>query len=462
MNNKVIKSSLWYTISSFLLNSISIITTPIFARLLTLNDYGMYSNFIAIYSILSIIITLNLHSTLIRAKYDFKEDMKRYISTLIYVGLFATIFIFILVIVFLDDFMNLLDLDEFSILLLFLTLIFLPSINIFQIWQRINYKYKSSVLISFLLSISNVALSLFFVFFSKNKLHGRILGAQLPIIIIGFFLMVHYFKASKDFNIKQCKYALKICLPYLPHLLSLNLLNIFDKVMITQICGAQYNALYSLAVNCGLIMTILINALNSSFSPWLGEKLHFKEYKQIKKVSYLYILLFFLVAIGNLLIAPEVLLIFGGAKYMEALYVVPPIVVGGMCQLLYTIYVNIEQFEKRTIGMAIASCFAALINYLLNSLLLPQFGYIAAAYTTLISYLCLLAFHYCLVRKMGLSMVYNTKYIFVILLTLIVISFFMLNLYKWTLLRYIVCLFYLFFVLIVFEKINKQFKKDHL
>lgn len=452
MVNKAIKSSLWYTISSFLLSGISFLTTPLFTRLLSLEEYGTYSNFNAVYSIVSVIITLNLGSTLIRARYDFSNDKDTYTSTLLHM---STIIVFIALIfanIFYNQISAFLTLDRFALNIMFISLLFLPAINIFQIWQRIEYKYKMSVFVSFFNSIGNVVFSLLFVFSFENKLNGRILGSQLAGIIIGVCILIYYFKRSRKFNIDYCKYALKICIPYLPHLLSLNILSMSDKLMITQISGSQYNALYSVAVNCGMIMTILISALNNAFSPWLGEKIYLKKYKDIKKVSYFYILIFFIVAIGNILIAPELMLIFGGKNYMDAKYAIPPIIMGCMCQLLYTMYVNIEQFEKKTIGMAFASCIAAVINIITNLIFIPKFGYLAAAYTTLFSCFCLLIFHYLLVRNMKLSIVYNTKFVFLILSLLFVISIIILNLYKGFFMRYILIVLYVIAILIMVIK----------
>lgn len=460
MVNKVIKSSAWYTISSFLLSSISIITTPIFSRILSLNEYGAYSNFIALYSVISVVTTFNFHSTLIRAKYDFPDKENEYISTLLYIVLFTIFIITIVSNVFFEFINKIFLLSRMELNLMMISLMFLPAINIFQTSQRIRYKYKLSVLISILNSIGNVLMSLLFVFILEDKLLGRLLGAQLPTILIGIGITIYYFRQSKIFNKEYCKYALKICIPFIPHLLSMNLLSVLDKLMITTICGAEYNALYSLAVNCGLIMTIIINALNSSFSPWLGAQLHLKNYSRIRKISYLYVLIFLVVAIGNLLLAPDILMIFGGTKYINAVYLVPPIVLGCMCQMLYTLYVNIEQFEKKTVGMALASTFAAMINFISNALLIPKFGYTAAAYTTFFSYFCLLLIHYFLVKKMKLAQVYNTKYLLFILFILIGIVSFTIKLYDFTTIRYIVFSVYLIGLFFILRKVYPFLKEN--
>ena len=446
--NKVIKSSFWYTISSFLVSGISIITTPIFTRLLTLNEYGSFSNFNAIYGIISTIVTLNLHSTLSRARFDYKDNENIYISNMLYISSASSFVAIIVLNIFYEYIASILGMNRILLNILLLTALFLPAINIFQTWQRIQYEYKKSVLVSLLLSVGNIVLSLIFVFSFSDKLLGRIIGCTLPTILIGAVIMFSYFKKERTIKVEYWKYALAICIPYVPHLLSGNLLSQLDRIMITNMCGAEKNALYSLAVNCSMIMTIIISSLNSSYAPWLGEQLHAKNYERIKKVTYMYVLLFVAVLLGNLLFAPEILLIFGGKKYMEAVYLIPPVVLGCMCQLLYTLYVNIEQFEKETVGMAIATTVAALFNWVSNAFAIEKFGYQAAAYTTFFSYLLLLIIHYCLVRKMKKHIVYDNKFIFGILFALVVVVALFIQLYDMIIIRYILCLVYIIAIIV--------------
>lgn len=143
-----------------------------------------------------------------------------------------------------------------------------------------------------------------------------------------------------------------------------------------------------------------------------------------------------------MLISPEILLIMGGKNYIEAKYVMPPVAFGCICQFLYTMYVNVEQFYRKTIGMAVASIFAALLNYLLNSLFIPTCGYIAAAYTTLFSFLWLLFSHMLLVKQMHLLKVYSTKFVFSILMGLCVITLCINLLYSINIIRYIIIVIY--------------------
>lgn len=169
--------------------------------------------------------------------------------------------------------------------------------------------------------------------------------------------------------------------------------------MITDLCGEEYTAIYGMAYSCGAIITVLITALNTAFAPWLGEKLHEDKLEEVRRFSYRYVLLFLYLAIGVILLGPEILLVLGGKSYGQSVYIMSPIVFGCMCQFLYAMFVNVEQFKRKTVGMAFASMTAAGINYALNYIFIRRYGYTAAAYTTAVSYLVLLLIHMLLVKQ---------------------------------------------------------------
>ena len=54
-------------------------------------------------------------------------------------------------------------------------------------------------------------------------------------------------------------------------------------------------------------------------------------------------------------------------------------------QLIYTMYVNVEQFYKNTKWMAVVSVVAAVSNGILNYIFIPLVGYKIAAVTTVAS-----------------------------------------------------------------------------
>ncbi|SFD41711.1 oligosaccharide flippase family protein [Ruminococcus albus] len=455
-NIKALKSGVWYTISSFLVRSIGFITTPIFSRLLTKAEFGAYSNYTSWLSIITIFVTLDLESTLISARFDYKEKFDEYILSVLSLSTLSAILWLIFTTIFIDPISSFISLDKSYIYAMLIYLFFLPAINLFQTRERYYYEYKKTVITSLVLVISSAVLSVLLVLNMQDRLTGRILGAMLPTVVIGIFFYFYFVKKGKRIIISCWKYALPICLPFIPHLLSMTLLNSTDRVMITRWCGEEDTALYSLAYNCGAIVTILLTAVNKAYGPWLAEKITENKFEDVRKFSRVYILGFVFMAIGIMLISPEVLMVLGGKKYQEAIYVMAPVSMGCICQFLYTMFVNIEQLKKKTVGMAIASVIAAFVNLMLNWIFIPRVGYLAAAYTTLVGYLVLLGIHMYLVYKIKLNKAYNYEFvIFTVLLGIVCMVIITLS-YSSKIIRYIFVVLYMLILVLIFIKYKAQ------
>lgn len=464
MNNnaitrKALKSGAWYTIANFLVRSIGFLTTPIFGRLLTKAEFGVVNHYGSWLSIFTIIITLNLESTFISARFDHKKTFDDYVYSVLVLSSISSLFWILVLNVLNFCFPSILQLDSFYLNAMMVYILFLPAINMYQTRERYLFEYKHSVLVSVVVAVGTSVLSVVLVLLSKDKLTARIIGGVIPSVIVGIVLFALIVKRSRKLNFDYWKYALPICLPFIPHLLSLVLLNQMDRIMIRQICGVEDEGVYSMASNCGLIIMILVTSLNSAFSPWLGGKLDSKEFVDIRRFTKKYILLFVIVSFGFVLVAPEILFIFGDKPYMEAQYVIPPVALGCILQFLYIFFVDVEQFYKHTLGMAIASMIAALTNYALNAFLIPMYGYIAAAYTTVAGYLVLLAIHMFLVYRLKMSHIYSYPFVILVVLVCSIVTIAISILYACdNIYRYAAILLYLFACLIVANKYKAEIK----
>lgn len=439
MSGKVIlKSGLWYTVTNVMCKGIGFFTVPIIVRILGKTDYGLYSNYTNWLGTLSIIISISLSASLISAKYDYEDKFDKYISSMVILELISSIFWTVVILIFKNQISSFTKVDDVFLGIMCINIFFIAVVDIFQHRAIFLFAYKESAITSVLLSVSIAILLIILSLSFNNSLLGTIMGYCIPYIIIGIFLLVYLVYKGKGIMIDAWKYALKVCIPYIPHLLSLTLLNSLDKMMITRIRGSEENALYSVAYNCGIIITIIGSSVNSAFSPWLGERLHNQKLDEIKRVSKYYVGGFALFTILVMLIGPELIFIMGGKEYSEAVFAIIPVMLGCLMQFIYTLYVDVEQYEKKTKGMAVASVIAAVSNYILNAVFIPRYGYIAAAYTTFISYVVLLILHILLVWKIGFIKIYSQWFIFLSIVLSIFLSAGIIILYKFNGLRIII------------------------
>ena len=102
-------------------------------------------------------------------------------------------------------------------------------------------------------------------------------------------------------------------------------------------------------------------------------------------------------AISLILFAQEIVQLLSTKEYVKALPIVPVIIISYVFLYLYTLFANYSFYYKKTGYISLATL-VTLVNIVLNYLLIPRFGYIIAAYTTLFSYILLFVFHYTVIR----------------------------------------------------------------
>ena len=112
---------------------------------------------------------------------------------------------------------------------------------------------------------------------------------------------------------------------------------------------------------------------------------------------------------------------------------------------MYNLFGNIEFYFEANKFITISSVLVAILNIILNYLFIPIFGYIAAAYTTLVSYILFSAFHYLFMKrlvklKIGEVNIYNIKFISTLAIVFIFFSAIVMCLYNYTVIRYLLIL----------------------
>ena len=435
--SKALKSGVWYTIGTFVVKASSFITTPIFTRLLSVQDVGKFANYSSWLSILMIITTLDLYSALNVARFDFKDDLDSFIASNLLQGSFITVVFFGLIYLGKSTFLRVSSLTDFELLLRFLYCLFCPSLQMYQMKCRIEYKYKISVFLSVLSVLSSTFLSLVLVIILKNRYFGRYVGYMIPYIILNFGIYIFLLKKANSISIKKYwKYAFVIAFPMMWHTLAGNVLTTSDRVMIKSYCGSDAVGLYSIPYSYASMVQILWISMNSAWTPWALERIDEGDYKSVKSATILYTLFFGVIIFVFLLVSPEVLYIMGGKTYISAIGVIPPIMVSYVFNFAYAFYANVEVYYKKQNYIAICTGIAAVVNILLNALLIPRYGYTVAAYTTLVGYIVLLLMHFLCCYFLKKIHLVNNKFIFSFLIAYLGIMLLVQFLYKHVIARY--------------------------
>lgn len=141
-------------------------------------------------------------------------------------------------------------------------------------------------------------------------------------------------------------------------------------------------------------------------------------------------------------IAPEFIMLLATEEYYDAIKLVPVISLSSYFGFLYTVFSTVEFFFERNKLIAIASVTGAATNVILNLLLIPLFGYYAAGYTTLVSYVLYSLVHFVFMKRvckkeLASANVYDNRTIFFISLAVTAVVFLLLLIYDYIWLRYV-------------------------
>lgn len=438
-----VKASLWFTICSILQKGISMITIPIFTRLLTTDQYGVYSVYQSWYSVIAIFATLNLSAGVFNnGMIKYEKDKNKYISTLQGLSTFATVIVFCIYVVAMNFWNDILGLSSVFVFAMFMQLLFEPAYLFWSARQRFSYRYRKLVVVTLIISITSPLLGIVAVLSTTYKVEARIISYVFVQVCIGLIFYIYNFNNGKIiFSKKYWRFALAFNLPLIPHYLSMSILGQSDRIMISYMVDSGKAAIYSVAYSISSLMTIVTTSINNSFIPYTYKAMKEKKYKGINDNSKFLLIFVGLAVVLVMAFAPEIIKIFAPKEYYEAIWIIPPVTVSVYFMFLYPLFANVEFYFEENKYIMTASCVGAIANISLNYFFIPIFGFMAAGYTTLVCYIMFAISHYIFHRKVikkhiGRIQIYNIKFIFSFSILILIIMFFMILLYNYNLLRY--------------------------
>lgn len=438
-----VRASFWFLICSFLQRGISMISTPIFTRLMSTSDYGQFGVFNSWYGIITIIVALGLTGgvhTQGLVKYD--EDRKVFSSSLQGLTIFLIVGWLIIYLLFHEFWNAVLKLSTVQIVSMF---IIIWTTAVFGFWaneQRVTYSYKALVIITLLSSLLKPAIEIVLVLNSDDKATARVIGWVIADILTFSWMFVSQLRRGKTFYSKRFwTYALGFNLPLVPHYLSQTILNSADRIMIERMVGASESGIYNLAYSISLIMMLFNTALGQTISPWMYQKIKNKKEKDIAPIAYITLILIAAVNLFLILLAPEIVRFFAPTDYYEAIWVIPPVAMSVYFMYAYDLFAKIAFYYEKTKAIMTASILGALLNVILNYIFIKQVGYIAAGYTTLVCFMVYSIAHYIFMRKVCRECCdgvypYDTKNIVLITIPFLITGFVFMATYSYPMVRY--------------------------
>ena len=454
-----VKAAAWFTVCNFLLKGISFVTVPIFAKVLSTEEYGTVSIYNSYQQVLLIFATLELSlGAYTRGSLKYKERIAQFTSNLLVLSNLITLGVFGIVLLGRNVFYRLTDTSILVLVASFFVFFLQPAYNCWMYRKRYRYQYKEAVAVTITFSVFTTLIPLICVLKIAPTANIKILCTLLvsAVIYFPFYVKSIHLKdliGDMTFFKETCRFSLMFQLPLVMHSLSFLVLGQADRMMIGEMVGKSEAAIYSVAYSLASVVTIFQTSINQVFQPYRYRKMEEGDTDAIKKTTNALLLFFAMLTICFILVAPDMIRLLFDKEYHSAVWTIPPVALSVFFMFLYSIFVDVESYYEKTTFVMIASVICAIINIVLNYEGIKRYGYIACGYTTLISYIFFAFMHYifmrCICREKGITEGYfNVKFILAVSIVLTAIGVTVTFLYQYIVPRYIIMgMIFIYFII---------------
>lgn len=365
---------------------ISFLLLPLYTSKLSPDEYGTYDFLVTLSTFALPIITLMMEESMFRFLID-AEDLKSkkrtITATVTYTLLGSVVFSVIATIV-----MAIIKYQYALVFILFV--ISNVLIGLSNALSRGTGKIKLYSLSNFVLGVSTIILNILFIVTFKLGVNGLLWSNTIANTLTALFIFAKLhlgqFISRKDFSKKTLKEMIRYSVPLVPNNLSWVIISLSDRLMLTQMVGADANGIYSIANKFpNIVYTcygFFSTAWKESAAKILKEDNKSQYYNSIYKD-----IKFFLKAIvlGLIAIMPFAFPLLVDSSYNDAYNYIPILVISIYYTNMSNFYGGIFTAYKDTKIMGSTTVFAAIVNILINLIFIPKYGIYAATFSTLIS-----------------------------------------------------------------------------
>jgi O-antigen/teichoic acid export membrane protein len=377
--------------------AVSFLLIPIWARFLTPQDYGITGTLLAYGGVLAVVLGLGLSGAVVRHYYDYTADharLTRYITSVI---LFQIVGPGLLVLA-LDAWgaalwarftANTIPFHPYVRVMLWATYVDMLSqipISLYQAQQRA----RQFVYVQYSRFLLGVATSVLFVIALRLGALGVLLSQLVAGTLVSATVLYLVGRTwfTRRISWRYVREALGYGLPLVPHALASWVLQAADRLILERHVSLAELGLYNFGYTLGMSMQFLVMGINQAWMPHYFRlmKADHEARKKVVRVTSIYVALVGGACLLGVLFAGDIIRLLMPASFLGSARYVPPILTGYLLLGLYYLASAPLFFLKQTRVIPLLTGSAAAVNILGNVWLVPDYGAMASAWVTMITY----------------------------------------------------------------------------
>jgi O-antigen/teichoic acid export membrane protein len=289
------------------------------------------------------------------------------------------------------------------LILIFDTLALVPFSNL-----RLQRKAAKFAVIKTLNILINLGLNIYLIIVLDYGIEGIFISNTIASAFSFVALLpeiIKYFIPKIDFDL--LKKMLKFGIPYLPASIAATIVQVIDRPILVRLAGESALGIYQANYKLGIFMMLFVQMFQYAWQPFFLNNAKDENAKRLfSKILTIYVIASSLIlVILSLFISDFAKIeIYGGRtiigqEFLSGLYIVPVVL---LAYVFHGMYVNFQAgiyIEEKTKYFPLVTGAGALINIVVNILLIPQIGIMGAAVATLASYFVMASGLFIVARK---------------------------------------------------------------
>lgn len=407
---RVFKNASWIVFSKLIKAILTLIVTMIMARKLGPNNYGLINYAASLVSFVIPVMKLGIDSTLVHDIINHPHEEGKYVGTSIIANVISGLLCILGIIVFVL-FANCGETETIIVCSLYSITLLFQAIEIVQYWfqAKLLSKYPSiAMLIAYIItSLVQILILLF-----GGNIYLFAISYSLEFLIISFMLLFLYKKDSPqklDYSFDTFKLIFNKSKYYIIASMMITIFAHTDKIMIKFMIGNENVGYYSAALTCASMFSFVFAAIIDSFRPVIFEKKKVSNKQFEKYITSLYSI----IIVGSLTVSllitifsSLIISIMYGSEYnasISALKIIVWYTTFSYLGSIRNIWIIIE--NKQNLLWKI-NLYGAILNIVLNLILIPIIGINGAAIASLLTQI----FTNCILGFLMKTISYNNKF----------------------------------------------------
>ena len=398
------KDTAIYGISTIIGRFLGFFLVPFYTNVISTNDFGIYSNIYAYLAFLNIVFIYGMDAAFMKyASLNEESVKKKTFSTSFLFVCLTTLALALFLFLMKAPFSSLMEITgEYNKLYYYLIFILIFDTLALVPFASLRLERKAGKFTS--IKLGNIIINLLLNFILVLKYHLGIEAIFIANLIASGFSFVVLIpdivkrltlKVDKDLLMKLLKFGL----PYLPASLAAMVVQVVDRPVVLAMTNSSTLGIYQANYKLGIFMMLFVSMFQYAWQPFFLNNAKEKNAKELfAKILTLFIIVSSLIWIVLTLFVedfarfeflPGKSII--GKEFLSGITIVPIILLG---YLFNGIYYNFQAgiyIEEKTKYFPYVTGAGALVNVVVNVLLIPVLGIMGAALATLASYVVMAA-----------------------------------------------------------------------